>query len=325
MKKRNKALLAFGVIFSFAFAIGAAGIAMFAATLAPFMELVLFDVAILGAGLGVLDLVALTASLTTGYVKRRSAAKKQADSFAKLAKTQNLEFQSESINEQKLAKTLSKSTKYIEKNKKLGVIGDRENTLKNEEDKVNLTSNYSYSYNVFVPSIGEVVADHRASASLHTKNGMLAVKKHLESQSSVNERYNKKNKNDYGYVAYMESNGSTLKPTYVKSNYEGDMEKLELLMLKDCYKSVNELNSEEKEVVFPITLGKRHYEGEKKYTSSTSRINNQDQLKKRIEVLTKVLDKNPRYKANGDYMKRKYSISPYKDEDWKKLEDDNVK
>ena len=131
MKKRNKALLGMGIVLAVVFGIASVSIGFFVAGLSPILKLVLFDLAILSAGVGVFDAVALSASLATGYVKRRNAEKTQANSLAKIAleqvqkKGNYNENIATNVNEKKLVKDLAKSIAYTADNKKAGVLGNK--------------------------------------------------------------------------------------------------------------------------------------------------------------------------------------------------------
>ncbi len=154
MKKRNIALLVAGIALAAVFGVASAGIGFFVSGLAPIVKLVLFDLAILSAGLGIFDLVTLSSSLVTGYVKRKLAKKKEADSFAQLVLDQEM-LTNDNQNQNQLSKDLAKSMEYNADNKDPGYLGDKygygetneQTMLKNQQQGYGVSSAFAKRFN----------------------------------------------------------------------------------------------------------------------------------------------------------------------------------
>ena len=199
MKKRNIALLVAGIALAIVFGVASAGIGFFVAGLAPVLKLVLFDLAILSACVGAFDLVALTTSLTTGYVRRKNAEKQQANSLAKLALNQvaqkglQNEQENTKINEKKLAKDLAKSMAYSADNKKSGMLGDKFGYGKTKNQVLLQNQKQAYeTYNAYANMYGS------------SKKSKIASKKVLKTESKI-QKEQIKNSSMSGSYEYVSS------------------------------------------------------------------------------------------------------------------------
>ena len=363
MKKRNIALLIAGIVLAAVFGVASAGIGFFVAGLAPVIKLVLFDIAILSACVGAFDLVTLSASLTTGYVKRKNAEKQQANSLAKLALNQvaqkGLQNEKEiaKLNEKKLAKDLAKSMAYSADNKKSGMLGNKfgygktknqvilenqkqayetysayanvfgsskkskiaskkvlktESKIQKEQNKnSSMSGSYEYVSSVHIPQLGKDVIDNRTGASLNNEESLNSFKSSVTSSDSLRRRYGTKYKQDYGYVASIENNqSSSIKDTYVKSNAESEMPLYELILLKDLQKEISEQSNLQN--VFPLVLRKRHYLSDKRFQDRSVVISSNDELERRVNLLTKLQKGDKRVQVSGkNYINENYSYSDF--------------
>lgn len=233
-----------------------------------------------------------------GLRYRPGATQEQINQINILNANKNLNAYSIAAGKKKEARISNK--KIIKAEKKLEKLG---------VDVSEIEDRYNYVFETNVPMVGGV-KDYRTSASLNNSEYINQFKSLVNSQKSLQTRYNAKNKNDFGYVASIEFRGNTspIKSTNVMSNAEEEMPAYELLLLKDLKTTLDkDYNSE----FYPFSIRKTHFVSASNKNAKVSSvvITTREELDQRINVLTQYVNNNSNVKTVGkNYLNKNFTI-----------------
>ena len=202
------------------------------------------------------------------------------------------------------------SEKYIKKLKKkeknIQDVIDTSAQIESDSD----VGRYSYK-----SMIGNGIEDERNQISCMTSETRNNFQRFIESDSAIQNRLSKQDRNGRGYSVSLNFNGSDVKKTFARSNGGENMEICEYMLLSEVK---NELDTNKiGDSIFPIIIKRKHFTKESGGKGTQIIIPDQAALNARVETMGEYFKNPERFKSNQnkDYIVRKYEPRYPKPED----------
>ena len=150
--------------------------------------------------------------------------------------------------------------------------------------------------------------DFRTLGGFNNQESAEVFRAYINSRTSVETRYNEKNRADNGYLvqAKFPESRHGFKNVYAGSNAESEMENYELMLLKDVKMTMMSHGN----VFEPVVITKTHFMNDRSKTSShiggDVYIESMQELDERIALLEKALSGDRNVTRNGKYLYRSY-------------------
>ena len=158
--------------------------------------------------------------------------------------------------------------------------------------------------------------DFRTSGGFNNKEVAEEFRSYINSRTSVETRYNEQNRADNGYMVQVKfpENQNGYKNVYAGSNAEAEMDRYELMLLKDAKLTfANHSNKFE-----PIVISKTHFMNDRSKTAShlgsDIYIDSMQELDERINILENAINKPTKVEKKGGYLYRRYEDAPHKED-----------
>lgn len=339
MRKRTKILLAIASAALLACGAGTLCFAMIAATTS------FFDIAILG-GVLTAGLLTTTGTICAVSARiRKKMLKVQTESAAQLLESK-LETDSTKVNTKELANNITKSNEVMVTNNIMGPLNDeglpknnpqrlyeqkrmlegrrttlikqgktkQASTITKRIEKIEKaldnteyapsSSRYSYK-SIITNENGTKIEDLRNQISCLTSSARKEFETFIESREAIENRVSENARNSYGYSVSVNFKNGTQK-TFARSNSADNMEQCELILLREAKRELGSGNITSD--CFPIKLKRKQFKkGSKVADGSELTIQNEQELDKRIDLLTGYIANPEEYKSNSNkYVERTY-------------------